>query len=226
MERRFVLFGTGDWAPWADGVFTDLTVPGRYAAVVAAGQVENGSAAVEEYRAGAAARLDRVGIPSVQVPLLNRRDADRPEALECLDDAAFLYVLGGGPRETLASLRDSLFWRAFLDTRLPYVGSSGGAMLLGARCPTSPDDVRPGLALFPDVVIAAHWNELTEMWRARFFDIAGYDLLIGLDVNATLIGDGTDWQVRGPAAVHVRGSDGWRHYSDGAELTLPLLRST
>lgn len=218
-----MLFGTGDWWPWADPIFGELTTVGGHVAIIAAGQLENGLAAVEEYRAGAAERCARIGVPCVQVPLLNRHDADQPAALECLDNAAFLYVLGGGPRETIASLQGSLFWRRFLDTRLPYVGSSGGSMLLGARCPITPDEVKPGLALFPDVVIAAHWNELSDAWRAMFLEMAGSDPLIGLDVNAALIGDGINWEVRGPAEVHVRGSHGWQHYSAGAELTLPLL---
>ena len=54
MSRLFVLFGTGDWAPWCDRLFEELAVPGRHAAVVAAGQAENGPTVVDEYRRGAA----------------------------------------------------------------------------------------------------------------------------------------------------------------------------
>lgn len=159
------------------------------------------------------------------MPLLNRRDADQPAALECLDEAAFLYVPGGGLREPIVSLRLSLFWRHFLESALPYAGSSGGAMLLGARCPTSPGQERPGLAVFPEVVIASHWNELSDTWRATFLDVAGSDLLVALDVDAALIGDGINWAIRGLAEVQVGGSRRWRRYSDGTNLDLRLLPS-
>lgn len=225
MDRTFVLFGTGDWAPWADGLFADLAIDGGHAAVVAAGQTENGSAAVGEYRQGAAERLARVGVQSRDVPLLTRQDADQSTALTFLDGAAFLYMLGGGPRGQVSALRGSGFWRRFLDTSVPYVGSSGGAMLLGARYPHSPGRVDPGLAVFPDVVIAAHWNELNDDWRATFLDIAGTDLLLALDVDAAIVGDGRSWVVHGLAEIHVRDADGWRHHSAGTRLDLPLLPS-
>ncbi|MFF0339686.1 hypothetical protein [Kribbella sp. NPDC004875] len=223
MSRLFVLFGTGDWAPWCDPLFEELTVPGRHAAVVAAGQAENGPTVVDEYRRGAAERLARVGVPNVDVPLLSRSEADDPAATACLDNAAFLYVLGGGPRGQVAALRGSGFWRNFLDGTLPYVGSSGGAMLLGARYPASPTgQVDSGLAVFPNAVIAAHWNELNETWRTIFLDLAGSDLLIALDVDAALVGDGSNWVVHGPGDVHIRGLDGWRRYSAGTRLDLQL----
>lgn len=108
-EQRFVLFGTGDWGEWCDGLFEQLALRGGHAAVVAAGQTESGAAAVASYRKGAKDRLDRVGIPSVDVPLLVPGDGDRATAREALNGAAFVYVLGGGPRSTVDALRDSGF---------------------------------------------------------------------------------------------------------------------
>ncbi|WP_350280487.1 hypothetical protein [Kribbella sp. HUAS MG21] len=223
MSRLFVLFGTGDWAPWCDELFAELAVPGRHAAVIAAGQAENGPRVVDEYRRGAAERVARAGVPNVDVPLLNRSDADDPAATACLENAAFLYVLGGGPRGQVSALRGSRFWRHYLDTSLPYVGSSGGAMLLGARYPTSDrGHVDSGLGVFPNTVIAAHWNELDENWRRIFLDLAGDDLLVAIDVDAALVGDGSTWVVHGPGDAHVRGPDGWRRYSAGARVSLHL----
>jgi hypothetical protein len=223
MDRLFVLFGTGDWAPWCDEIFAALAVAGKHAAVIAAGQAENGPAVVAEYRRGAAERLARVGLSRVDVPLLGRADADRPAAAGSLVDAAFLYVLGGGPRGQIAALRGSRFWQTYLDTNLPYVGSSGGAMLLGARCPISPaGEIDSGLAVFPHAVIAAHWNELDERWREIFLDLAGDDLLLALDVNAAVVGNDGDWAVHGPGQVHLREHGGWRHYAAGARLDLWL----
>lgn len=53
----------------------------RACAVVAAGQSQNGAEAVACYREGAKERLDRVGIASVDLPLLVPGDDDSPAAL-------------------------------------------------------------------------------------------------------------------------------------------------
>lgn len=96
-------------------------------------------------------------------------------------------------------------------------------MLLGARYPTSPaGEVDTGLSVFPNTVIAAHWNELDDAWRAIFLDLAGEGLLIGIDVDAALVGDGANWLVHGPGDVHIRGRAGWRRHSAGTHLQLQL----
>lgn len=226
--HRFVLFGTGDWGEWADPIFTDLRARGGHAVVVAAGQVENGPEAIDWYRAGARERLERVGIPAIDAPLLSRRDADDPMALSCLDDAAFVYVLGGGPRSTVEALSGSRFWHEITSRRLPYVGSSGGAMLLGAWYPNSVDfaETSPALALFPRTVIAGHWNELDDMaggLRDAFVLHSRGSILIGLDRDAGLLGDGYSWDAVGEGQVHVILGDRHAVYSTGDRIELALL---
>jgi cyanophycinase-like exopeptidase len=208
--HRLVLFGAGDWAEWADPLLSELASGGGHAAVVAAGQVESGEDAIRWYRDGVDTRLDRVGIASVHVPLLDPGDGDTHEAVDVLEAAAFVYVLGGGPRSTVAALRGSRFWRTLVDRRVPYVGSSGGAMLVGGRYPTDLGftAVEPGLGRNPRVVVAGHWDELDEMragLRQSFVLDAGRDVLIGIDRDTGLDGDGTHWQVvgRGTVTLHV-----------------------
>lgn len=210
--------------PWADEVFRSLPRDG-HAAVVAAGQVDNGTDAVERYRRGAAERLGRVGIRAHQVPLLSRRDADGEPAMEALDGAAFVYVLGGGPARTVEALRGSRFWDEVLRTELPYVGSSGGAMVLGARYPASFAAFDTALAVFSDAVIGAHWNELEAMHpddQAMFVEEAGDDIVVGLDVDTALVGDGNSWSVFGLRGVHIRRDGQWADYRHGDHFVAPL----
>ncbi len=222
-----MLFGTGDWGEWCDGVFRELARGGGHAAVVAAGQTENGADAVATYREGAKRRLDRVGIASVDVPLLVPGDGDSPAALGTVEGAAFVYVLGGPPKSSVDALRGSAFMAALWSRHVPYVGSSGGAMLLGARCPTSPDyEMVPALAVFPRTVIAAHWEELETMrpgLQEEFVRDAGQDTLIGIETDAVLDGDGTNWRVSGRNQVHVLRLGSWATYGDGDEFELSLL---
>jgi hypothetical protein len=225
--QRFVLFGTGDWGEWCDDLLGSLA-GGGHVAVVAAGQVDNGADAVESYRAGTRDRFARIGVACVDVPLLVAGDGDRPEALATLEGAVCVYVTGGGPRSSIEALAGSAFMRVVVAERIPYVGSSGGAMLLGARCPLSLAFERTAAALgvFPHTVIAAHWNELDDMrpgLRDAFVRDAGSDTLVGLDRDTGIAGDGQTWQAVGPNRVHVHRRGTWTTYRHGDTFELPLL---
>jgi hypothetical protein len=221
-----VLFGAGDWAEWADPILRNLGANGGHAAVVAAGQTANGPQAVRWYRAGAEARFDRVGIRTVHVPLLQPGDGDHPDALQALDGAAFVYVLGGGPRSTVLALRGSFFWRAIVTQRVPFVGSSGGAMLVGSRFPSDLTftTVAPALGTNPHLLVAGHWNELDEMrdgLQAAFVTEAGDDTLLGIDRDTGIDGDGCHWTVVGSGRVVVRSKRKTTSYAEGESFASP-----
>jgi cyanophycinase-like exopeptidase len=226
-HQTFMLFGTGDWGEWCDGVFRQLALGGGHAAVITAGQSENGPEAVESYRQGAKQRLGRAGVRSIDVPLLAPGDGDSPAALETLEGAAFVYVLGGGPKSAVDALSGSAFMAAVWSRHVPYVGSSGGSMLLGARYPTSLDfEMAPALGVFPQTVIAAHWNELETMragLQRKFESDSCGGILIGIDTDAALAGDGKKWRVAGKNQVHVLCAGSWATYHDGDEFELALF---
>lgn len=228
-RQFFVLFGTGDRGEWCDDVFRQLATGGGHAAVVATGQSENGPSSVASYREGAKQRLGRVGVRAVDVPLLVPGDGDAAAAIGALEGAAFVYVLGGGPRSTVEALRGSAFMAAVWSRHVPYVGSSGGSMLLGARYPTSLDfEMAPALDVFPQTqaVIAAHWDELESMREGiqRKFEVDSCGgILIGIDTDAVLAGDGRHWRVAGRNQVHVLLGASWATYHDGDEFELSLL---
>jgi len=226
---QYALFGGGDWGSWCDSLFRELGNRG-HAAIVAAGQLDAGADAVAEFRRGAVERLARVGVRSVHVPLLRRSDADRAQALESLGGAGFVYVLGGGPDPTVRALRGSRFWAEVLRGDRAYVGSSGGSMLLGAWYPTSLafESVRAGLAVFKSAVIVPHWDQLDVMSRGlreRFIAEAADGVVVGIDGDTCLRGDGHSWRVVGRGSVQVRREGTWCSYEEGVRFELPLADS-
>jgi hypothetical protein len=50
------------------------------------------------------------------------------------------------------------------------------------------------------------------------------DLLIGVDEQTALVGDGERWQVIGVGGAHVREGDGWSDYSHGGSVAVNALR--
>jgi cyanophycinase-like exopeptidase len=221
-----VLFGAGDWAEWADPLLTELGACGGHAAVVAAGQVENGPEAIRWYRDGVDSRLRRLGIETVHVPLLRQGEGDAADAVGTLEDAAFVYVLGGGPRSTVLALRGSLFWQTMLSKKLPFVGSSGGAMLVGSRYPTdlSFAAVESALGTNRRLLVAGHWDELDEMrpgLRESFIREARDDTLMGIDRDTGVDGDGTHWKVVGRGCVTLHTGGRTISYVEGDEFRSP-----
>jgi cyanophycinase-like exopeptidase len=182
---------------------------------------------VASYRHGAKQRLHRAGVSCVDVPLLVPEDGDSQAALETLDGAAFVYVLGGGPKSAVDALRGSAFMTAVWSRHIPYVGSSGGSMLLGARYPTSLDfEMAPALQVFRQTVVAAHWDELETMrpgLQKKFESDRCAGMLVGIDTDAALAGDGRNWRVAGKNQVHVLRAGSWATYHDGDEFELSIL---
>ena len=224
-DERFLLFGAGDWGTWADDGIKAFCGSGKVL-VVAAGQVDDGPVAVERCRAGTAERFARIGLTVVDPPILTKADADNDRAIDLLANVTAVYVTAGGPRPTVAALHESRLWRAIVDLAIPYVGSSGGAMLLGEWYPESTAFARKcaALRLFPNTVIAPHWNELNEMrpeLQRSILDAARDEVLIGLDRGAGLEGDGQDWLVHGYGAVHVVQQSHAVTYREGDRFSLP-----
>jgi cyanophycinase-like exopeptidase len=105
---------------------------------------------------------------------------------------------------------------------------------LGRRAPDStvsefsPELWADGLRLFPRTWFGPHWNMLDHYIPGLVAHIAATvpseDLLIGVDEQTGLVGDGERWQVIGESAAHVRDGDGWAHYSGGESVMVNALR--
>ena len=52
------------------------------------------------------------------------------------------------------------------------------------------------------------------------------DLLVGVDEQTAMVGDGERWQVVGRGGVHVRTGDEWTRHRSPDELTVSLSQSS
>ena len=48
-------------------------------------------------------------------------------------------------------------------------------------------------------------------------------VLVGIDENTAMVGDGAAWSVAGVGGVHVLDDGDWTHHGPGAAFDLPLL---
>jgi cyanophycinase-like exopeptidase len=49
------------------------------------------------------------------------------------------------------------------------------------------------------------------------------ELLIGVDEQTALVGDGERWRVVGEGSVHIRDGADWRHHNAGESVTVDAL---
>jgi len=115
------------------------------------------------------------------------------------------------------------------------MGCSAGMAALGRMAPDSTvDEFSPelwadGLRLFPRTWLGPHWDALDTYVPGLVAHIDASvpadELLIGVDEQTAVVGDGTRWQVIGAGSVHVRDGASWQKLAAGEPLTVDALRT-
>ncbi|MGH2687793.1 MAG: Type 1 glutamine amidotransferase-like domain-containing protein, partial [Actinomycetota bacterium] len=223
------LLGSGEFLPWHAGVdrwLLERARPGGVLVLPTASAPEGDEVFARWGSMGTTHYRDELGVDAEVVPLRTRADAERPELVARLDDAALVFFSGGNPAYLVHVLRDTPFWTALrsgMDDGLAYGGCSAGAACLGRVVPDSAASRRdgslvwgPGLGVLQRCCLAPHWDAL-ETFRPGLTEefvssVPAGDRLLAVDERTAVFGDGRDWLVAGAGAVHVRDeSDGWRH---------------
>jgi cyanophycinase len=177
----------------------------------------------------------RLGIAAEVVPLRTRADAELPELAARIDGASAVFFSGGNPAYLAAVLAGTPFWAALskaLLNGLVYLGCSAGMACLSPLTPDSEVEPagegvwRPGLGVFPDTVLAPHWDALDSFQDGLTDLVLGSRLpgqvLVGLDEQTALVGDRRSWRVLGRGAVHLLDDAGWTHVPAGSEFERPM----
>jgi len=239
MSRPLALLGSGEFEPWtvevdawlldhADGDGSVLVLP-----TASAGE---GDAVFDRWGAKGLAHYEASGVPARVLPLKTRVDAEREELARAIAGASVVYFSGGNPWYLAETLRGSACWDEIVRRHgagLAYAGcSAGAACLTEVTFDSEADDMRevykPGLGyLRPGIVIGPHWDVL-DSWVPGTREALGSTVpeggvLVGIDEDTALLGDGVTWQVAGRQGVHVRAGDGWTHAGPGDSLDLRLL---
>ena len=217
--RAFALLGSGEFEPWtvemdhwlldrAGGDGTVLIAPTASAPEGDDVFTRWGRKGVDHFGAG--------GRNAEVLPLRSRDDASRSAVLEPLERASLVYFSGGNPWFLAEALRDTPAWSTIarrLDRGLAFAGCSAGvAFLAETTFDSAEEDVahvfKPGIGYAcPGVVFGPHWDRV-DTWMPGARDaiaatVPPGGILVGIEEDTALVGDGQEWSVVGRHDVHV-----------------------
>jgi len=155
------------------------------------------------------------------VMVVDANTANDPAMAGPLGDYNLIYLTGGSPPHLLESLRGSAVMEAIRDVLERggmLVGSSAGAMAMGARCWGFGDGWLEGWGLAPGVAVIPHHASMAARWGADKIrrDLADEVTLLGIDEATAAYGDGEGtWQVVGPGQVTAYTASTVQSYGNG-----------
>ena len=235
----FALLGSGEFDPWTAPVDEWLTTrpeaPGLRVLVIPTACAPEGDGVFDRWASKGLSHYDSFGIPAEVVPMKTREDAARPDLIATLEGAAVAFFSGGNPAYLAGVLRDTPFWDALLERMargLAYAGCSAGVVCLGDRALDSArtriDGTlwQPGLGVFPTCIFGAHWDALDGyMPGLTDFIVSSVpdgDVLVGIDEDTAMMGDGTHWRLAGVGGVHALSDGAWTEHAPGSTFDLVL----
>jgi len=162
------------------------------------------------------------------VPIKDRKDAQNPQLAESLENADFIYLLGGFPGYLAETLRETACWSALVsayDQGAVIAGSSAGAMVL-ASVFYDPyrEEILPGLGLVLRICVIPHHNTFGKAWVPLLAPKLPGITLVGIDEQTGLLKEEGEksWRVLGRGSAAVYGSDGTVAHVSG-ERCLPEI---
>ena len=180
--------------------------------------------------------FQRLGAQAEPVFVRDNKDANDPSMAEAIRNSNFVYLSGGSPGHLLQSLQATQVWSAIQDVLGKggvLAGCSAGAMVLGGQTrvmrsanrtgpPANQDWVlAPGLSLIPNVVVAPHFNRMTEE-RLEYLlaQVPEYLFILGVDEHTAAVGDGSQWTVMGRGSVYLFDHKTSTRFQPGQQFSL------
>lgn len=162
------------------------------------------------------------------VMVLHHAEADAPEAVATVKDAAFIYLPGGSPMHLRAVLHGSPLWDAIQDAyragAVLAASGSGAVVLCNPMIDPRGGAYTVGLGLLANVTVFPHHDTVPEhLWERAVELRPAETLLVGIDEHTAAVrGADGSWRAMGPGKVTVDG-DGWsKTFSGGAIDALTL----
>ena len=155
-----------------------------------------------------------LGVTQSFLPIFTRDDANNPELLKNVDDAALIYLSGGDPHYLAETLRDTLLWDLILknwQSGGSLAGCSAGAMALSGYVPRfrlSRAKPTQGFGLLKEVRVIPHFDKffkwIPDSAAKHLLDLPGDSTLIGIDEDTAVVRRANqDWQVWGKGKLHL-----------------------
>jgi len=154
--------------------------------------------------------FSRLGAQAFGVMIVDSATANDPSLVAQVKSAQLIYIAGGDPGYLATSLRDSLAWRAMLETwrsGAVLAGSSAGAMVLcEAMWNPYARRMEAGLGLVKHGAVIPHHRPGSE-WVKHLREVLGEGgIILGIAEQTALIWDGARWRATGPGNVTVYAS--------------------
>jgi cyanophycinase-like exopeptidase len=157
---------------------------------------------------------ERLGVTQSFLPIFTREDANNPELLKSISDAALIYLSGGDPHYLANTLRDTLAWELILknwQSGGSLAGCSAGAMALSGYVPhfrLSRAKPTQGFGLLKEVRVIPHFDKffkwIPDSAAKHLLDLPGDSTLIGIDEDTAVVRRANqDWQVWGKGKLHL-----------------------
>jgi cyanophycinase len=234
----YALLGAGEFEPWHDEIdrwLLDRADGDGGVLISPAAAAPEGDAMFDSWANKGLAHYERLGIPARVLPLKTREDAERDDVVASVDDASMIFFSGGNPFYLATILAGTTLWarlrERFLDG-LAFAGCSAGvACLTEMTYDSDTQDVeqvfKPGLGYVRNALFAPHWD-IVDSWipGAQAFITAAAPangVLIGLDEDTAMVGDGSAWSVHGRQGVHVYRAGAWTDHLPGTSFELALV---
>jgi cyanophycinase len=227
---KFAWLGAGEFEDWHDDVdrwLLDGAAGGRVL-ILPTASAREGDEVFNQWGSKGLIHYTRSGVDARILQLKTRDDAFRDDLVEELDEASVVFFSGGNPSYLAEVLTGTPFWERLLarmDDGLAYAGCSAGVACLPEFAPDSDaqeitkDVMRPGLGLVKGAWLMPHWNMLDVyvpgLTAMIISMIPSGTLLVAIDENTAMIGDGTTWTVSGESQVHLLEDGTWTHYAAG-----------
>lgn len=133
------LAGSGEFLPVMAAVDEELleSRPRRVAVIPTAAALE-GPSRLSYWLDLARRHYDALGAETVEVPVVDRHDADDPELAARIAGVGLVYLSGGNPHHLSSTLRATRVWEAVLEQwngGAALAGCSAGAMALTSGAP-------------------------------------------------------------------------------------------
>ena len=234
------LWGSGEFQPWAEEPDRWLLEHARSGdgsvLVLPTASAPEGGDVFDRWASMGVAHYERMGVRSTALPLRDRQDADRPGFLGELERCSMVYFSGGNPAHLARALSGSPFWLMVLERMkegMAYAGCSAGVAALGdvtgdsaIRDPSRFDRWQRGLALFPGLSFAAHWDALDRflpgLKELIVERVPQGSRLLAIDEDTAVVGDGQTWHVMGRAGAHLLRDGDWTDFVSGSTFDLPV----
>jgi cyanophycinase len=239
VTHAFAFLGSGEFEPWHDDVdrwLLERAGGDGSVVILPTASAPEGDDVFDAWGVKGLAHYERVGVPAEVLPLKVRDDASRAELVDRVRSASVVFVSGGNPWYVATVLGGTPLWAAVcarLNDGLAYAGCSAGvACLTEMTYDSATQDMgsiwQRGLGFVGGgVLFGPHWD-IVDGWvpGAREFITASTPpggVLVGLDEDTAMVGDGAEWTVHGRQRIHVYRDGSWASHDAGSSFRLPLV---